>query len=196
MSLHAQAQARANALLREVHLARAGAGRSNNSISAPSKGPVVVASADDNPAVVLNTTELKGRLVPHRRSAAQRAAAQRFTQPSASKPAAAAAHVAPLAGCEAFYMYQQAAIKEYRNAYNSRVDAHYEALENGRPVPSSERSSISSSPAAALAHEIAGRHVQPITQFVAANGGGPTYRARRQEREAQLAAAANGNAKP
>ena len=184
MSLHAQAQARAHAVLREAHLARVG---SPSNITDTTQ----TATAQAKPIIMLNTNTkpLLQSIVPQHRSAAQRAAAQRFSRPS---PAAVKkALVTPLIGCEAFYKHKQAAIKEYRTAYDTRVDAHFQTLELGQKVPSGGEASVSSSPAAALAHEIAGRHVQPITQFVAANSSGPTYRARRQEREAQLAAAAS-----
>ena len=71
-----------------------------------------------------------------------------------------------LGSVQAFYKCKQEGIKSYRMAYNNRVDAHFDGLASSAhgvvppPPPAA--------PAEALAHELAGRHVESISAFVRA----------------------------
>lgn len=112
-----------------------------------------------------------------RRSAAQRAAAQRLVQPKQQpttgdeRPSGVPA---PLIGSESFYKHKQEGIRSYRGAYDSRVNAHFDALaagssgrraDAGGGAPPSTPTPPSDS-IRALAHENASRHVAPISQMV------------------------------
>ena len=113
-----------------------------------------------------------------RRSAAQRAAAQRLVQPKQQpttgdeRPSRVPA---PLIGSESFYKHKQEGIRSYRGAYDSRVNAHFDALaagSSGRAAAGRAGGAPPSTPTPpsdsirALAHENASRHVAPISQMV------------------------------
>ena len=125
------------------------------------------------------TSSLRGALMPpvavasslpggpppvrsQRRSAAQRAAAERLVQPQ--KRLQDAAVPASLIGSEDFYKYQQEGICQYRTAYNARVGAHYEAVASGTDTTIAPPAPVDS--IGALAHENTSRHVAPISQNV------------------------------
>ena len=97
-------------------------------------------------------------------SAAQRQAAQRFSQPRAERPAASKPPPPPLIGSEDFYKHKQAGIKHARMAYNAKVDSHFDSLRGGdrRSEPAPPADQIGS-----VAHERASRHVADINQYVA-----------------------------
>ena len=50
-------------------------------------------------------------------------------------------------------------------AYNKRVDSHFDSLEPNR-AHAAVAPSAPSDPIGALAHEMAGRHVAPISEYV------------------------------
>ena len=108
-------------------------------------------------------------IIPQRRSAAQRAAAQRLLQPKQPLPPERAAP-APLIGSEDFYRRKQEGIKNYRTAYDSRVGAHFDALA-GRADTTTAAPPAPTDAIGALAHENASRHVAPIGQFVRGEAG-------------------------
>lgn len=150
-----------NALLRDLHLARRG-------VVAPEPPAQTASSAIVAPPSALSA--LPQRPAIHIRSAAQRAAAQRFAQPRAvahSSQSSSSSSPAPLIGCEAFYKHKQANIKHSRAVYDRQVEAHYDSLKQ----PAGHRAAPlslppSSDPIALVAHERASRHVAPITEFV------------------------------
>ena len=104
----------------------------------------------------------------HRRSAAQREAAERLVQPAVHPAQQCSQHravPAPLIGSEDFYRRQQEGICHYRRTYDARVEAHFDALASdsrmARALPAAPNDAIG-----AIAHENAVRHLVPISQLV------------------------------
>ena len=74
----------------------------------------------------------------------------------------------PLIGSEDFYKHQQAGIKHARQAYNAKVNDHFDSLKRNN----GDRSTREEPPApvdqiGSIAHERASRHVADIREFVA-----------------------------
>ena len=101
------------------------------------------------------------------RSAAQRQAAQRFSAPRAEPPAAVPRVPPPLIGSEDFYKHQQAGIKHARQAYNAKVNDHFDSLKRNNGDRSREEPPAPVDQIGSIAHERASRHVADIREFVA-----------------------------
>jgi hypothetical protein len=152
-----------NAMLRELHFGRRGA--------AALKADSVVQAPLQDQAADSNLRAPAAASLASRRSAAQRAAAERLVQPR-QQPQAERHAPAPLIGSEDFYKHQQKGIRHYRTAYDARVNAHFDALAAGkeglaRAAPPPPVDAIG-----ALAHENASRHVAPIRQLVRGSSSG------------------------
>lgn len=167
--------AEVNSMLRDMHLQRRPpAAQPAKPAAAAQQKPTAAAkpaaAAQQKPAAAL-----PGRFA--QRSAAQRNAAKRLNAPSAAGPSTAAPARAPSGYLNPseehdkryydphFRKYQQAGIKEYRMAYNARVDSHFRGLEEPAAA-SHEPAAASRTATAALAEEAAARHTRGITAFV------------------------------
>ena len=145
-----------NTMLREIHLS-----------NSQRRG----ASLDVEPAArveAVTAVVSLARVRSQRRTATQRAAAERLTQLRATSYATVPPPPPPLLGSEAFYKHQQEGIRRFRTMYDARVQAHSDALADGsgwaNVAPPAPADAIG-----ALAHEIASRHVAPISQVVHAS---------------------------
>ena len=139
-----------NTMLREIHLS-----------NSQRRG----ASLDVEPAArveAVTAVVSLARVRSQRRTATQRAAAERLTQLRATSYATVPPPPPPLLGSEAFYKHQQEGIRNFRTAYDARVQVHSDALAAGsgwaNVAPPASADAIG-----ALAHEIASRHVAPIS---------------------------------
>lgn len=147
-----------NAMLREVHLERRSAG-------------AMPATASPQEASH-HASFVRAYVAPSvRRSAAQRAAADRLVQPR-QRPAELPIerHPAPLIGGEDFYKHLQEGIRHYRRTYDGRIGSHFRALDSGGgkgSAPPAPTDAIG-----ALAHENATRHVAPISERVSGSSSG------------------------
>ena len=143
-----------NAMLRDIHL-------TNSQKRGASHDTEPAARVEAVTAVVSLVRELAPPVLSQRRTATQRAAAERLTQ---LRPTlyAAVPPPPPLLGSEAFYKHQQEGIRNFRTAYDARVQVHSDALAAGsgwaNVAPPASADAIG-----ALAHEIASRHVAPIS---------------------------------
>jgi hypothetical protein len=143
-----------NAMLRDIHL-------TNSQKRGASHDAEPAARVEAVTAVVSLVRELAPPVRSQRRTATQRAAAERLTQ---LRPTlyAAVPPPPPLLGSEAFYKHQQEGIRNFRTAYDARVQVHSDALAAGsgwaNVAPPASADAIG-----ALAHEIASRHVAPIS---------------------------------
>ena len=142
-----------NALLRELHLARH---ETQSDLPMP---PPPFNEASAQPFAVRS----------HRRTPAQRAAAAKLSEPRPANEERRRAEPAPLIGCEAFYKHQQEGIRNYRMAYNKRVDSHFESLGPNRAQAAASALPAPADSIGALAHEMAGRHVEPIREYIASS---------------------------
>ena len=149
-----------NTMLREIHLSNSQ--RRGASLDAEPAARVEAVTAE-----VSLVRELAPPVLSQRRTATQRAAAERLTQLRPTSYAAVPPPP-PLLGSEAFYKHQQEGIRRFRTAYDARVQVHSDALAAGsgwaNVAPPASADAIG-----ALAHEIASRHVAPISQVVHAS---------------------------
>ena len=149
-----------NAMLRDIHL-------TNSQKRGASHDAEPAARVEAVTAVVSLVRELAPPVLSQRRTATQRAAAERLTQLRPTSYAAVPPPP-PLLGSEAFYKHQQEGIRCFRTAYDARVQVHSDALAAGsgwaNVAPPAPADAIG-----ALAHEIASRHVAPISQVVHAS---------------------------
>ena len=171
-----------NAMLRNLHLERQGTtnrvppGEGTTALAdrgVERQGPEKVLGPRIDAALLPLTPAEVGTLAPpgrsQRRSAAQRAAAERLGQPRQQH----AEHRAParsLIGSEDFYRHKQEAIGHYRQVYNTRVGHHFDALAAGTGVATALPAPPPADAIGALAHETASRHVAPIRQLVRSSG--------------------------
>ena len=143
-----------NAMLRDIHL-------TNSQKRGASHDAEPAARVEAVTAVVSLVRELAPPVRSQRRTATQRAAAERLTQLRPTSYAAVPPPP-PLLGSEAFYKHQQEGIRNFRTAYDARVQVHSDALAAGsgwaNVAPPASADAIG-----ALAHEIASRHVAPIS---------------------------------
>lgn len=149
-----------NAMLRDIHL-------TNSQRRGASLDAEPAARVEAVTAVVSLVRELAPPVRSQRRTATQRAASERLTQLRPTSYAAVPPPP-PLLGSEAFYKNQQEGIRCFRTAYDARVQVHSDALAAGsgwaNVAPPASADAIG-----ALAHEIASRHVAPISQVVHAS---------------------------
>lgn len=158
-----------NSILRNLHLERRqGAGALHKAEPALTSSPVHEA-AHDASLLLQNAAAPPIRL--HRRSAAQRAAAERLVQPQQQAERRVERHApAPLIGGEAFYKHQQEGIRAYRRAYDARVahlDAHSDGKESAPLAHPRPTDAIG-----ALAYDNATRHLAPASELARGSSSG------------------------
>jgi hypothetical protein len=173
--------AETNRMLRDLHLARRGAAPPPppstvpaNKAAAQSLPPTApVKNKIDTQPPITSVQKVETRPPPSSsirqpiRSAAQRQAAQRFSAPRAEPPAAVPRVPPPLIGSEDFYKHQQAGIKHARQAYNAKVNDHFDSLKRNNGDRSREEPPAPVDQIGSIAHERASRHVADIREFVA-----------------------------
>lgn len=185
----------ANSMLRAMHLERRGrqvqVGRSVNLVNSISwlqslplglsnnqSTQLSQASAVDQGPQWVVTDQHQPMSIRTRRSAAQRAHAANFLRPPKGVSLPAVAPVSKhsttqLPYNEGFQKYRQQGIKDYRTAYNRRVNAHFDQLRSGEKAGPRSACSAPLEPIARLADEMAGRHVRPIKQYVSSEPSMP-----------------------
>jgi hypothetical protein len=160
--------AETNRMLRDLHLARRGAAPPPPPSTVPAN---INKTASHPPTAPANKTETRpppsSSIRQPIRSAAQRQAAQRFSAPRAEPPAAVPRVPPPLIGSEDFYKHQQAGIKHARQAYNAKVNDHFDSLKRNNGDRSREEPPAPVDQIGSIAHERASRHVADIREFVA-----------------------------